>query len=496
MTRRELSFFSALSILSWLTVSCTNDPSAPPSSNGSRLSSSVNAVSEAPGLVEQAIAGVVKRGEQDEMLKLEAQLPGFGGFFIDSIDQVVVYMKPFPQSSPAKLRQVLYNTYATRTDAKVRQIMAPASRAVILDGQFSLSELIAIENRITRRALTTQGLVGVGTSLKRNRVAVGFRDNSSMQQGVQSLVAAGIPLDALLPEVWGEIYLTTTWKDKVRPTRGGIGLAAGDVYSGGVHWASTGSHGFNVHASNGTDYFMTASHLANTLHGTNGATGDTVFQPVWDSFINNAIGVIVVSPAWLQNTACPQDSVSSSYPDYCTQADIALGTFVPGVSGERKIGTSTTEGQNGASGTQSINNWYSIAGVLSPEFVKDSSNKGVHKSGQTTGTTTGVINLPITQIVTQVPWPAVPTPPTVWKSLIFYNVARVAHAGWGGGDSGGAVFAGNGSPYYALGIQVAGSGGTGGGITCTGGTACAFYFTRWDKIQQVLGFTLNPNTVQ
>jgi hypothetical protein len=38
--------------------------------------------------------------------------------------------------------------------------------------------------------------------------------------------------------------------------------------------------------------------------------------------------------------------------------------------------------------------------------------------------------------------------------------------------------------------------GTGGGTTCTGGTACAFYFTRWDKIQQVLGFTLNPNTVQ
>jgi hypothetical protein len=76
------------------------------------------------------------------------------------------------------------------------------------------------------------------------------------------------------------------------------------------------------------------------------------------------------------------------------------------------------------------------------------------------------------------------------------NVARVAHAGWGGGDSGGAVFAGNGYPYYALGIVAAGTGSTGGGANCIAGTACAFYFSRWDRIEQVLGFTLNPNTVQ
>lgn len=86
-----------------------------------------------------------------------------------------------------------------------------------------------------------------------------------------------------------------------------------------------------------------------------------------------------------------------------------------------------------------------------------------------------------------------------------YNVAKVLHAGWGFGDSGGVVFADGGSPYYALGIQVAGEGHTAnfgpGVVRCDAGTACSFFFQPWwameQSVQHVLGGgTLNPVTTQ
>lgn len=89
-------------------------------------------------------------------------------------------------------------------------------------------------------------------------------------------------------------------------------------------------------------------------------------------------------------------------------------------------------------------------------------------------------------------------PPVITRnyvSVTWYNVTKVARMGWGGGDSGGAVFAGNGSPYYALGLQVAGTGANDGTV-CTAGTGCSACFTRWSNIEQDLGFALNPITGQ
>ena len=92
-------------------------------------------------------------------------------------------------------------------------------------------------------------------------------------------------------------------------------------------------------------------------------------------------------------------------------------------------------------------------------------------------------------------WPQDPVPlPN--KSVIFYNVTRVAHIGWGGGDSGAPVFAGNGSPYYAVGMQVAASGSQDSNHVCNAGTSCVMYFTRWSNIEADLGFSLNPITGQ
>jgi hypothetical protein len=70
--------------------------------------------------------------------------------------------------------------------------------------------------------------------------------------------------------------------------------------------------------------------------------------------------------------------------------------------------------------------------------------------------------------------------------------------GIGEGDSGGPVFYGNAAPHSALGITVAANSldpNTDPRI-CTAGSGCSVYFARWDRIQLLIGLTLNPSTVQ
>lgn len=161
-----------------------------------------SALNAAPALVAQAVAGVRSRGEQDEMLRLEAKLPGFGGWYRDS-SGLVVYMKRSAGTSPAVVRETVYETYAARPDLLGPSIMAEAKDAKIVFGEYSLSELIAIENRIASPRVRISGFTGVGTSIILNRVKVGFQDTASVCPGLAAITSMGVPRAALIPEVWG-----------------------------------------------------------------------------------------------------------------------------------------------------------------------------------------------------------------------------------------------------------------------------------------------------
>ncbi len=445
-------------------------------------------------LIVQSLRGVRRRGEQDDMILRELALPGFGGFYIDENDEVVVYMKPGTDVSDAVVRRTLVSAYASRAEPRIREVMPRAARAKILPAQFSLSELIAIENRIMNGGIRIPGSVGVGTSLMLNRVILGFRDSVSAAAANSAIRALGLPEAAVIPEVWGDFVVTTSWSNFVRPTRGGIKTAIVNrvAYPGDTIYEEASSYGYTV-TNGSTSYFMMSGHAANSYRGINGVTGDSVFQPNWGT--SNAIGRIAINPSW--DSQCQMNPSTNQPFDYCVDADVALGTFFSGVFGDRKIGTSMYEGQNGAKGTDAINNWYPISSVATPEFISTTSN-GVHKSGFITGTTTGAMVIPDVQVWTRMCWSLTNCPPTGGVWVFYWNLTRVNHAGWGWGDSGGPVFAGNGSPYYAVGIQVGGSGqNPNDTVYCTAGTNCTFYFIRWSEIELKLGLgTLNPATNQ
>jgi hypothetical protein len=470
----------------------------------------------APGLVARALRGVKDRGEQDEMLKLENSLPGFGGFFFDDNDNLTVYMKPRGVPAAA-IQAALANAYSKRAEPAIRSRMAGAAAARVISGDYSLSELIAVENRIAYPSVRLPGFVGVGVSIFKNRVKVGFTDTAAVLEGVDLIEQMGVPAAVLIPEVWGRPKLLSTVRDMHRPVYDGlqIGLMNRTYLpwdnTVAVWWNSEGSLGFNVKTVGGVQYMLTAGHLVNGFRGVNGGVGDTVLQKGhYDApYSIYPVGKIVVNPGYGTGAACPViDSTTMQHFDYCTNADAVLASYFGGISSTMGLGTSTYEGLHGAAGNLNVRGIWSIADVWTPEMVR-SGFVGVHKSGSGTGTTTGLLDLPLTNfdaLVCYDQWDrneentnTNPTPycQSGWKNMRLSHQVRVNTALATRGDSGGPVFAGDGAPYHALGIVV---GGNGDGDTNSGpctGNACYFWFSKWSEIEARLGQgSLNPSTGQ
>lgn len=206
---------------------------------------------------------------------------------------------------------------------------------------------------------------------------------------------------------------------------------------------------------------------------------------------NPPIATITVNPAWNEGSACPVYLVTHTNYDFCTIADVALGTYFSGAQHVQEIGISTTGGVDGKVGSANINNDYAVWGVLSPEYVNDTLHHDGGKSGAVTGTTSGAITAEMWDVEADICMPEFVPCPTPKKTLLLQNVAEV-HATSSQGDSGAPVFTnlpkGSAAPYAAMGILV---GGEGAGNPCTG-DLCHFVFARWDMIQMRLGRTLNP----
>jgi hypothetical protein len=131
-----------------------------------------------------------------------------------------------------------------------------------------------------------------------------------------------------------------------------------------------------------------------------------------------------------------------------------------------------TGGVNGNRGSQAINNYYNLIGVLSPEYVNDTLHHDGGKSGASTGTTSGPIVEEMAERDFLICFPAFPcVQPTVWLHETGLTVVRAA---WGRGDSGGAAYTNvTNGPYAAMGIMIGGQGSA--DSVCTGAT-CKFFF--------------------
>jgi hypothetical protein len=497
----------ALSLFAMFAIGCTSDQPLSP-----RVSSALKPPPLASSnVLAMAENGTLGRGEQDLLVRFERQLPGFGGLYLAD-GAVRVYMKD--NVTPlGKVRAVLAQTYAAHRNPYVRQLMRNASSATIIHGHYALSELISLQKKIEAEV---DGWSSVGTRIMENKVVIGFPDTAALLSGVATIGSLGIASDAFEAIIMPIGTTTSTFVDYIRPVRAGLAMQLQNdsywrhtlVNKNGVwipwYYGAACSVGFNVHTAYG-DYFMTAGHCATEFRGVNGIVGDSVFQSARGETntippLVGFIGVIWMNPAYDQGNACPvytPDRINWVHYDYCTTADVALGAYVNGITGDRRVATSVTGGINGNPGSVTINNFYPITATLNPEYVDSVLHHGVAKSGGTTFTTSGTIRQDMVDFRMTMCMPMSQYGGCVNSVQFLLMNATTVNADVYGGDSGAAVFTGypnNGSPYAAMGI-LSGRSGPANISASQQCTTCFFAFSRWDRIEPKLNIgLLEPRT--
>lgn len=130
----------------------------------------------------------------DLLVRVERQVPGFGGMFIDREGQLAVYL--LDESQLAAARAAIEDVFGV--DA------VPATGVRAVQGQFVVSQLKAW-SEIAAALLEMKGVTAVDLDEARNRVAIGVEDKSRTRVVEQALSARGIPRHAVTIEVTGSI---------------------------------------------------------------------------------------------------------------------------------------------------------------------------------------------------------------------------------------------------------------------------------------------------
>ena len=400
--------------------------------------------------IARARGGRRVRGGLDDMLRVEGDAPGFGGYFVDSMGKVVVLVKPVPNVPRDRARGLLHNLYAASGSPVVRAIMSSTNAAEIRDARFSLSELVEFEQAILTQSRSVPGFAGIGPLVERNVVEVGVVDESYKSAAQAALRSLGVPDAAVWVNVTGKFATTSTWVDMHNPMYGGLRIdlydpkwdyRRGPPYNDSIAVNETLSHGYNVRLDNTPPpqktVMLLSSHGPNSYMGVNGHTNLNVYQPFCPSYPTYGcffpVATVTTNNPW--STAC------NGLGDYCLYGDAAAAELVPGMTALRGVGVSTTQGNDGNPGNQNIGGVYAIDAIVEPDMVPVQ-RQNVFKSGQITGTTAGTIsNKHWTVVDSNMTW-GNPAPPAVkpTRIVVFAEQVRIDSIGWGKGDSGAPVF--------------------------------------------------------
>lgn len=425
-------------------------------------------MSAASAQILAAVRGRRSRGVEDEILRLEAQIPGLGGlYFNGATGKATIYLIDLGTraSALATMHAAAPTLNLTR---RMRSLLSTDSGTDVLQGQFAFSDLVAWQQAIVAHARAT-GLTTVDADEARNRVTVGV-PNSDARDAVTNLLGTlGIPAAAVIFEDRPAGYfLADSVRNYVRPTAGGTQIANEN--------SAICTLGANVDMQfYGEKGFLTASHCDADQLGA-GGTGDTIYQDVKSS--SDAIGVVELDPAW--NVV---DPLCGGYTT-CTDGDVMFVRAADTSSTEwaKRLAETTMWGYNNTPGTLEIDDYYT--GLSSIPFV--ASGDTLYKTGRTTGTTFGQVGATCTYYTDPV------------SSSAQTCVDRVDSASVGHGDSGAPVFYppyGD-DPAYFAGVLSAGywqarwyhSDGADGWCTHT----CQYYFTEWPEIETHLSRYFTP----
>lgn len=391
------------------------------------------------------------RGIEDDILRIEEDVPGFGGFSLDSAGNLRAYILDIRQVDALRARLVSYTTEVPGRFTK--QDGTPPS-ITILQGAFAFSDLVTWQTALRAAKGKSGQIVLLDADEASNRVRVGVRSQEGVAEVSTLLAALAIPENAVLVEIRSsplENY-TTTLQDKYRPLGAGIQTHSGSDYC---------TMGFNVVDSLGNHMFLTASHCTGLYNGTTGTID--FYQNTVAS--NNHVGMDYINPAW-STGAC---SISGAI--YCSTADVALVLMDSASMLNDRIAQSSVVGTGSSDGNLILGTW-----LLVGTADDAASGTTVYKTGRTGGSTSGPVSGTCMDVG--------PFVPGYTEVTCAYEVSASSE----GGDSGG--------PVYHFRFPLLNNARQADGILF-GGTnhslgVYKYYYNSWSVLVSRLGRSLTP----
>lgn len=157
----------------------------------------------ARSVIADVVSGARSYGnETDRMLRVETKVAGFGGFFIAN-GRMNAVLKNLSDSD--KIRNALDEEYSARSSIPGYEAAKTARNAGVTKGNFSLSELIAVQNKFAAATTAVDGVSGSGISYTQNRLKIGFVTDAARRAGLEKIDRLALPRGAIAAEVWGPI---------------------------------------------------------------------------------------------------------------------------------------------------------------------------------------------------------------------------------------------------------------------------------------------------
>lgn len=134
----------------------------------------------------------------DLLVRVEQQVPGFGGMFVDREGRLAVYLLDMSQLGAAR----------AAIEAVFGMDSIPAAGVRAIQGQYVISQLKAWSEMATA-ILELPGVTAVDLDEARNRVAIGIENTSRTQAVERALSAIAIP----------RLAVTILLTEEIRPVR-------------------------------------------------------------------------------------------------------------------------------------------------------------------------------------------------------------------------------------------------------------------------------------
>jgi hypothetical protein len=368
-----------------LAIAACQDQPGPTSVDGRPLSANADRSAQGGGLPSAA--------------ELDRQVPGFGGFFLDSNGEPVVYLAR--GASQAALQRAL-GAYLSARGLSTAAIH-------VREAQYGWQQLERWQGAATEGAFSIGGTVYVDNDETTNRVRVGVENIGSVGQVRAAIARLGVPDDAVIVDQVQPIVLVESLQTvNDRPVRAGVQINFPGYLC---------SVGFNA-TSGGVASFITASHCTSRQGGNENTP---YYQPL-QSLDGTVIAREVDDPQYTKFAGCPGGRV-------CRYSDAARAAYTSGAYQGLGLIAKTSAANNGSleiTGSFGITaNDDNCAGTRGSCLTTGAT---VNKVGRTTGWTAGTITNTCVNTGVQ-------------GSRIVQLCQNFVSARVGGGDSGSDVFA-------------------------------------------------------